>query len=65
MVLKTGATILPSVSFRKGLHELEKVLSLLIVMFHTAECFVHDETNMCTDETYSTVHIDLKQDQPF
>jgi hypothetical protein len=29
--------------FRKTLHDLEKVLSRLIVIFHVAECFVHDE----------------------
>jgi hypothetical protein len=35
---------------------LERVLSRRIVMFHAAECFVHDESN-CAQvcEAYSTV----------
>jgi hypothetical protein len=50
MVLKTGPTILPSASFtlEKTSMTREKVLSHLIVMFHVAECFVHDETALCT-----------------
>jgi hypothetical protein len=37
-------------------HVLEKVLSPRIVMFHVAECFVHDEVNCAqVRETYSTV----------
>ncbi len=31
--------------FRKSLDDLEKVLSRKLVMFHAAECFVHDEAN--------------------
>ncbi len=58
MVLKAGPTILPSASFalEKSLHDLEKVLFSLIVMFHVAECFVHDEA--------STVHRYVKRIPP-
>ena len=31
--------------FVSSLHDLEKVLSHRIVMFHVAECFVHDEAS--------------------
>jgi len=42
--------------FRKSLDDLEKVLSRRIVMFHAAECFVHDEANCAqVREAYSTV----------
>ena len=42
--------------FRKSFDDLEKVLSRRIVMFHAAECFVHDEANCAqVREAYSTV----------
>ena len=41
---------------RKSLDDLERVLSRRIVMFHAAECFVHDEANCAqVREAYSTV----------
>ncbi len=43
--------------FRKSLHDLEKVLPHRIVMLHSAECFVHDET--------STVHSCVKHIPPW
>ena len=42
---------------RKSLHDLEKVLSHHIVIFHMTECFVHDEA--------STVHRFVKHIPPW